>query len=46
MKRFLQVTTRLPSQATDGDDSDEVYGSDDPFVRILESTYKVLELAT
>jgi hypothetical protein len=46
LKRFFDVSSKLPPRNSEGDDNDEVYGSDDPFVRILESAYKVLEVAT
>ena len=33
----------LKSRVEEPDDSDEVYGSGDPFVRIVESTFRVLD---
>jgi hypothetical protein len=43
LRRFLEASNKLPPRPIDGDDSDEVYGSDDAFVRIVESVLKVFE---
>lgn len=46
LKKFLDITATLPPRKTEAEDSEEVYGSEDPFIRIVESVYKVLEAAT
>ena len=46
LKKFLDITATLPQRKTEVEDSEEVYGSEDPFIRIVESVYKVLEAAT
>ena len=43
IQRFLESSLKLTSRKEDPDDSEDIFGSSDPFVRIIEVCFRVLD---